>query len=177
MTACGTDYFSWDLNNASYLQSYAVYVYITPLFLIIFCYSHIVKAVSAHERQMKEQAARMGVKSLRGDKDAQQKSTDCKLAKVALMTVSLWFMAWTPYFIINFSGLYKPAIVTPLFSIWGSVFAKANTIYNPIIYAISHPKYKAALYQKMPWLQCSSGTDEEDSKSTASGTTQADVKA
>ncbi|XP_071534214.1 rhodopsin-like [Panulirus ornatus] len=177
MTACGTDYFSWDIPNVTYLHAYAMYVYIIPFFIIVFCYSYIVKAVSAHERQMKEQAARMGVKSLRGDKDAQQKSTDCKLAKVALMTVSLWFMAWTPYFIINFAGFYKPEIVTPLFSIWGSVFAKANTIYNPIVYSISHPKYKSALYQRFPWLQCAGSNDDDDSKSGASTGTQAEVKA
>jgi len=178
MTACGTDYFGKDINNMTYLYIYTVWVYIIPFFIIVYCYSFIVKVVSEHEKQMKEQAARMGVKSLRGDKDAQKKSNDCKLAKVALMTVSLWFMAWTPYFVINMSGFNYPSIVTPLFSIWGSVFAKANTIYNPIVYAISHPKYKVALYQKMPFLQCAGESDDhDDSKSTASNATAAEEKA
>ncbi|CAG7722977.1 unnamed protein product, partial [Allacma fusca] len=38
--------------------------------------------------------------------------------------------------------------------IWGSVFAKANAIYNPIVYGISHPKYRAALQKKFPSLSC-----------------------
>ncbi|ROT69154.1 opsin [Penaeus vannamei] len=72
--------------------------------------------------------------------------------EVALMTVTLWFVAWTPYFVINWGGMFNKPIVTPLFSIWGSVFAKANAVYNPIVYAISHPKYRAALEKKLPCL-------------------------
>merc|ERR1712198_622572 len=141
MCACGTDYFSLDIMNQTYLYAYTFWCYILPFFIICYCYWFIVKCVSAHEKQMKEQAARMGVKSLRGDKEAQNKSNDCKLAKIALITVSLWFMAWTPY-------------------------------------AISHPKYKVALYQKMPWLQCAGETDDgDDSKSNASTGTNAEEKA
>lgn len=168
MCACGTDYFSMDMNNLSYVHLYSVWCYLFPLIYICYAYFYIVKCVHDHEKQMKEQAKKMGVKSLRSDKEAMKKSNDCKLAKVALMTVSLWFMAWTPYLIINMAGFWSPSIVTPLFSIWGSVFAKANTIYNPIVYAISHPKYKAALYAKMPCLQCQGDTAaDDDSKSTS----------
>lgn len=56
--------------------------------------------------------------------------------QVALMTISLWFMAWTPYLIINFAGIFQLMNISPLTTIWGSVFAKANAIYNPIVYAI-----------------------------------------
>lgn len=177
MTACGTDYFSMDINNLSYVHVFALYTYFIPLLYIIFAYTHIVKAVADHEKQMREQAKKMGVKSLRSDKEANQKSNDCKLAKIALMTVSLWFMAWTPYCVINLAGFWKPSMVSPLFSIWGSVFAKANTIYNPIIYAISHPKYKAALYKKMPFLACNGDSGDDESKSATSVSTTADEKA
>lgn len=178
MTACGTDYLSEDVLTVSYLYAYSVWVWLVPLLMIVYCYWYIVAAVAAHEKAMKEQAKKMGVKSLRGDQDAQKKSADCKLAKVALVTVSLWFMAWTPYLVINMAGLIDKSVVTPLFSIWGSVFAKANTVYNPIVYAISHPKYKAALYQKLPWLQCATDAgDDQDSKSTASNATTSENKA
>ncbi|ROT69172.1 rhodopsin [Penaeus vannamei] len=42
-------------------------------------------------------AKKMGVKSLRSE-EAQKTSAECRLCKVALMTVTLWFVAWTPYF-------------------------------------------------------------------------------
>ncbi|XP_066941472.1 rhodopsin-like [Macrobrachium rosenbergii] len=153
MTACGTDYLTDDKFSHSYLYIYSVWVYIFPLFANIYLYTFIVKAVANHEKQMREQAKKMGVKSLRSE-ESQKTSAECRLAKVALMTVSLWFMAWTPYFVINYSGMLNKSSVTPLFSIWGSVFAKANAVYNPIVYAISHPKYRAALEKKLPCLAC-----------------------
>lgn len=52
------------------------------------------------------------------------------------MTISLWFMAWTPYLVINFAGIFETTKISPLFTIWGSVFAKANAVYNPIVYGI-----------------------------------------
>ncbi|KAF7382410.1 hypothetical protein HZH68_015329 [Vespula germanica] len=92
--------------------------------------------------------------------------------EVALMTISLWFMAWTPYLVINYTGIFDSQKITPIFTIWGSIFAKANAVYNPIVYGISHPKYRAALFQRFPSLAC---TNEQaphtDATSTASGIT------
>lgn len=64
-----------------------------------------------------------------------QLSWFCQL-QVALMTISLWFMAWTPYLVINYVGIFEATKISPLFTIWGSLFAKANAIYNPIVYGI-----------------------------------------
>lgn len=52
------------------------------------------------------------------------------------MTISLWFMAWTPYLVINYAGVFESANISPLATIWGSLFAKANAVYNPIVYGI-----------------------------------------
>lgn len=52
------------------------------------------------------------------------------------MTISLWFMAWTPYLVINYTGIFGSAKISPLTTIWGSLFAKTNAIYNPIVYGI-----------------------------------------
>lgn len=84
---------------------------------------------------MREQAKKMNVTSLRSG-DQSNTSAEFKLAKVALMTISLWFMAWTPYLIINWSGIFQLVPLSPLNTIWGSVFAKASAVYNPIVYAI-----------------------------------------
>ena len=58
------------------------------------------------------------------------------LKQIALMTISLWFIAWTPYLIINFVGVFEAAKISPLNTTWGAVFAKAGCIYNPIVYGI-----------------------------------------
>ncbi|KAK7008556.1 Melanopsin [Halocaridina rubra] len=171
MTACGTDYLTEGMTSQSYLFIYSVWVYIFPLLFNIYLYTFIIKAVANHEKQMREQAKKMGVKSLRSE-ESQKTSTECRLAKVALMTVSLWFMAWTPYFIINYTGMLNKSSVTPLFSIWGSVFAKANAVYNPIVYAISHPKYRAAMEKKLPCLACNTDNGDNISETASAATTE-----
>jgi r-opsin len=166
MTACGTDYLTKGWQSRSYVLVYGLWVYFVPFFLICYSYFFIMKAVSAHEKSMREQAKRMNVTSLRAENS--QKSVECKLAKVALMTISLWFMAWSGYLFINFASIFDIVKITPLGSIWSSVFAKANSCYNPIVYAISHPKYRAALSKHFPALVCSGELeDENDAKSSA----------
>nr|BAQ54820.1 opsin, long-wavelength sensitive type [Tanypteryx pryeri] len=172
MTACGTDYLTKDWFHKSYILVYSVFCYWLPLGVIIYSYTFIVQAVAAHEKQMREQAKKMNVASLRSA-DAQNTSAECKLAKIALMTISLWFMAWTPYLIINFAGIFETMTISPLVTIWGSVFAKANAVYNPIVYGISHPKYRAALNEKLPFLVCGGDAPPAaaESQSQASGDT------
>lgn len=107
---------------------------------------------------MREQAKKMNVATLRtSDNDT---SVECKLAKVALTTITLWFMAWTPYLIINYSGVFETMTITPLATIWGSLFAKANAVYNPIVYALSHPKYRQAFVKKFPSMACTVEPDD-----------------
>lgn len=169
MTACGTDYLNKDWISRSYILVYSIFVYYMPLFTIIYSYYFIVSTVAAHEKSMREQAKKMNVQSLRSG-DNQNVSAEAKLAKVALVTISLWFMAWTPYLVINYTGIFGGANISPLFTIWGSLFAKANAIYNPIVYGISHPKYRAALKEKLPFLVCGSTEDPSAAAKTATAT-------
>nr|ART30082.1 opsin [Heliconius sara] len=171
MTACGTDYFDQSFSNRSYILLYSIACYYAPLFLIIYSYFFIVQAVAAHEKAMREQAKKMNVASLRSS-DAANTSAECKLAKVALMTISLWFMAWTPYLVINYAGIFKTMTISPIVTIWGSVFAKANAVYNPIVYGISHPKYRAALYARFPGLFCQSAPEDNGSVASAATATE-----
>lgn len=174
MTACGTDYFDKSWSNRSYILLYSIFCYYSPLLLIIYSYFFIVQAVAAHEKAMREQAKKMNVASLRSS-DQANTSAECKLAKVALMTISLWFMAWTPYLVINYAGIFETMTISPLVTIWGSVFAKANAVYNPIVYGISHPKYRAALYARFPALACQA-SPEADTGSVASAATATEEK-
>ncbi|CRK97767.1 CLUMA_CG011147, isoform A [Clunio marinus] len=170
MTACGTDYLSKGWESRSYVFLYGVWVYFLPLLMIMYAYYYILKAVGKHEKNMREQAKKMNVASLRSEKES-SKNIEYKLAKIALMTISLWFMAWTPYLIINFAGIFDVLALTPVATIWGSVFAKANAIYNPIVYGISHPKYRAALVKTFPSLGCGEVENSHELRSTVSDIT------
>ncbi|XP_076356139.1 lateral eye opsin [Tachypleus tridentatus] len=177
LTSCTVDYLTKDWSSASYVILYGIAVYFLPLITMIYCYFFIVHAVADHEKQLREQAKKMNVASLRANADQQKQSAECRLAKVAVMTVGLWFMAWTPYLTIAWAGVFSSGKrLTPLATIWGSVFAKANSCYNPIVYGISHPRYKAALYQKFPSLACGAGESGSDVKSEASATTTMEEK-
>nr|APY20546.1 long wavelength sensitive opsin [Adalia bipunctata] len=168
MTACGTDYLTQTWLSKSYILVYSFFVYFLPLFTIIYSYWFIVQAVAAHEKSMREQAKKMNVASLRSS-EASQTSAECKLAKIALMTITLWFFAWTPYLVTNFTGIFEGAKISPLATIWCSLFAKANAVYNPIVYGISHPKYRQELQKKYPSLVCANEPD--DTVSAVSGAT------
>ncbi|XP_023940138.1 opsin-1 [Bicyclus anynana] len=171
MTACGTDYFDKSWQNRSYILFYSIFCYYSPLLLICYSYFFIIQAVAAHEKAMREQAKKMNVASLRSSENANT-SAECKLAKVALMTISLWFMAWTPYLVINYAGIFETMTISPLVTIWGSVFAKANAVYNPIVYGISHPKYRAALYARFPGLACQAAAEDNGSVASAATATE-----
>lgn len=84
MTACGTDYLSKDMLSRSYILFYSIFVYFLPLFLIIYSYFFIIQAVAAHEKNMREQAKKMNVASLRSAEN-QSTSTECKLAKARVL--------------------------------------------------------------------------------------------
>ncbi|XP_075146056.1 opsin Rh1-like [Haematobia irritans] len=175
LTSCGIDYLERAWNPRTYLIFYTIFVYYIPLFLICYSYWYIIAAVSAHEKAMREQAKKMNVKSLRSSEDA-EKSAEGKLAKVALVTISLWFVAWTPYQVINTLGLFKYEGLTPLNTIWGACFAKSAACYNPIVYGISHPKYRVALKEKCPC--CVIGrVDDGKSSDATSQATEAESKA
>lgn len=149
MTGCTVDYISTDINPFSYLMVYAVAVYFIPLLTMIYSYTIIVKKVASHEKQLRAQAKKMNIASLRANADNQKASAEFRLAKVAMMTVVLWFMAWTPYLSLAMGGVFTDRkYITPMSTIWGAVFAKASACYNPIVYGISHPKYRAALHEK-----------------------------
>ncbi|KAH7965992.1 hypothetical protein HPB49_012503 [Dermacentor silvarum] len=173
MTSCTIDYLTKTLLSASYVVSYAVGVYWTPLFINIYCYSKIVRTVAQHEKQLRVQARKMNVASLRANAEQNKTSAEARLAKIAMMTVGLWFMAWTPYLTIAWAGIFSDGSkLTPLSTIWGSVFAKANACYNPIVYGISHPKYRAALARRFPSLVCVPPPGaSDDTRSEASGIT------
>ncbi|KAG4069754.1 hypothetical protein HA402_003195, partial [Bradysia odoriphaga] len=135
LSSCGTDFMNKSWTSKSYILVYSCFVYYMPLFLICYSYWFIIRTVAAHEKAMRLQAKKMNVASLRSSEDA-NKSAEAKLAKVALITISLWFMAWTPYLVINYIGVFGGPSLTPLCTIWGSLFAKANAVYNPIVYGI-----------------------------------------
>merc|ERR1711973_458920 len=153
LVTCGYDYLSQDMNKKSYMMFAFGFNYMFPLIMISFFYTKIVKAVVMHEAALKAQAKKMNVDSLRSNADDGKESAEVRIAKVAITNVMLWVVIWSPYAFVNLIACFgNQAIVSPLVSQIPSFIAKSASCLNPVIYAISHPKYREALEKDVPCL-------------------------
>ena len=75
-----------------------------------------------------------------------------------MTNVSLWAGIWTPYaFVVLTAVIGSKSSITPLMSQVPAFVAKIASCLNPVVYAMSHPKYTEALTREMPCL----GIEEE----------------
>ena len=168
LDSCSYDYFDRSMTNVFYIWCNIVFYYMLPICCICFFYYHIVNAVFQHEKALKEQAKKMNVSTLRSNADQDKQSAEIRIAKVALTNVSIWLICWTPYAIVVAIGVSgDPMLVTPLVSALPALFAKAGSTYNPLVYALSHPRYRAALRKHMPWVCIGQDEDGKSKPSTA----------
>ena len=131
------------IQTETYVMCITFFDYFVPLIIISYCYYHIVQAIFDHEKALREQAKKMNVTSLRSNTDQNATSAEMRIAKVALINISLWVGMWTPYVAICLQGIYgSQDKITPLVTVLPALIAKSTSISNPIIYAISHPKYR-----------------------------------
>ena len=98
-------------------------------------------AVVSHEKALKAQAKKMNVKSLRSNTNDNAESAEVRIAKVAITNVTLWVLAWSPYCAIALIGQFGgKGLLTPVVTQLPSFLAKTASVFNPIVYAVSHPK-------------------------------------
>lgn len=134
------------IQTITFTLSYFVAAYCTPLITIIFCYFHIVRTIFHHEKSLREQAAKMNVASLRSNVDANAQSAEFRIARISLMNITLWVCMWTPYAYIVLKGIFgDQSNITPLITTLPALLAKSSSVFNPIVFAISHPNYRLVL--------------------------------
>nr|QIW86033.1 opsin M5 [Neogonodactylus oerstedii] len=172
LDSCSFDFLSTDFNNTSYTLTIFTCDYCIPLVIIIGAYFFIVKAIFAHEKSMREQAKKMNVANLRSN-EAEAQRAEIRITKAAIMNIMLWVCCWTPYATIAVTGvLGDRTVITPLLTILPALLAKSLSCFNPFVYAISHPKFRQAITQHMPWFcvyePVNKETDDTKSTETAS---------
>jgi r-opsin len=93
--------------------------------------------------------------------------------------VTMFVLSWLPYAVIAQLGITGfQDFVTPYVSQFPVIFAKSSAIWNPIIYSLVHPKYKAALASRIPEslrLVCCSRHEMVRHERAASSKTPTDV--
>nr|QIW86051.1 opsin M2 [Neogonodactylus oerstedii] len=166
LTSCSFDYLTDSWSTKSFGLLLFIGCFCLPLTLIIFFYSQIVGAIRAHEKALREQAKKMNVENLRSNVDANKESNEVRIAKVAVANVGLWLCTWTPYAYIVMSAMFgDKTLITPLVSALPGLILKTASCYNPIMFAISHPKFRLALQETLPWF-CIHEPKENDTTST-----------
>jgi len=173
LDSCGNDYLSKDWTTRSYAMFLFFFSYCIPLTTIIYSYVFIVKAIIAHEAVMAAQAKKMNVASLRSGTEGE--SAEMRVAKTACINVTLWLICWTPYCAITVQGLFfDQTSITPLTTMLPALLAKSLSTYNPMVYALSHPRFRVAMQENIPCCCVfePEATPNPDNKSTA--TTEAE---
>nr|UJY64326.1 ultraviolet sensitive opsin UV3 [Neogonodactylus oerstedii] len=157
LTTCTFDYMSE--NSKFYVVGLWFCMWLLPMFVISFCYYRVYLHVSAHEKQLKKQAAKMNVDSLRSGEKSNMRQ-EVRVAKVGVTLTSLFLFSWTPYAVIAFLCTFgRKDLVSPFVSMIPACTCKTAACIDPFVYAINHPKYRLELMKRMPWF-CVHETEE-----------------
>lgn len=93
LTSCTFDYLTDSFDNRLFVGTLFTFSYCIPMTLIIYYYSQIVKHVFSHEKQLRVQAKKMNVESLRSNQKGGSSSTaEVRIAKAAI-TICFLFVA------------------------------------------------------------------------------------
>merc|ERR1719394_2453928 len=122
---------------------------------------------------MKAQAKKMNVDSLKSNQKDNEASAEVKIAKVAITNVLLWIVTWTPYAIVAMIGVFgNQMLITPLVAQLPSFLAKTSSCLNPIVFAVSHPKFREAMAKELPCFGIGEKPKPSDSKTVVQESTE-----
>ncbi|KAF3853781.1 hypothetical protein F7725_014469, partial [Dissostichus mawsoni] len=94
MTSCSWDYMTFTPSVRSYTMLLFIFVFFIPLFIIIFSYFCIFRAIRHTTRAITKM-------NCQGTRDSAKKfnkmKTEWKMAKIALIVILLYVISWAPY--------------------------------------------------------------------------------
>lgn len=166
-TSCSWDYMSFTTSVRTYTILLFMFVFFIPLSIIAACYLAIFRAIRKTRREVRQHDSSETHKVLEYVK------AEWKMAKVALLVILLFVISWSPYSVVALTATAGYAhVLTPYMNSIPAVIAKASAIHNPIIYAITHPKYQLAMLRYVPLLRfiLCVGTTKRSSSISTSGT-------
>lgn len=160
MTSCTWDYVTYTTANRSYTMMLCCFVFFIPLGIIFYCYLLMFLSIRKTGREVERLGTQVRKSTL-----IQQKSirSEWKLAKIAFVVIVVYVLSWSPYAcvtLISWAG--HSNILSPYSKAVPAIIAKASAIYNPIIYAIIHNKYRMTLAEKFPCLWFLSPTPRKE---------------
>uniref|UniRef100_A0A3P9H5F8 Opsin 4a (melanopsin) n=1 Tax=Oryzias latipes TaxID=8090 RepID=A0A3P9H5F8_ORYLA len=149
LTSCTWDYMTFTPSVRAYTMLLFIFVFFLPLFIIIYCYVFIFRAIRSTNRAV----GKINGNTRDAVKSFNRLQNEWKMAKIALIVILLYVISWSPYSTVALTAFAGYAdMLTPYMNSIPAVIAKASAIHNPIIYAITHPKYRMALAKYIPGL-------------------------
>ncbi|XP_009987725.1 PREDICTED: melanopsin-A-like, partial [Tauraco erythrolophus] len=151
LTSCSWDYMTFTPSVRAYTMLLFCFVFFIPLIAIIYSYVFIFEAIKKANKSIQTFGYKHGNKEFQ--KQYQRMKNEWKMAKIALIVILLYVISWSPYSVVAlvaFAGYSH--VLTPFMNSIPAVIAKASVIHNPIIYAMTHPKYRAAIATYVPCL-------------------------
>ncbi|XP_043917871.1 melanopsin-B-like [Protopterus annectens] len=143
MTSCTWDYVTYSAANRSYTMVLCCCVFFVPLLIISYCYLLMFAAIRKSGRDV-NMLGTYGKKLCYSRHQSMQ--NEWKMAKIAFIAIIVFVLSWSPYACITLIAWAGHAhILTPYSKSVPAVIAKASAIYNPIIYGITHPKFRSAI--------------------------------
>lgn len=162
-TSCSWDYMSFTAAVRTYTILLFTFIFFIPLAVIAGCYFAIFRAVRRAGREVERMSCG------EANKAYERLRTEWRMAKVALGVIVLFIVSWSPYSVVALTATAGYAhLLTPYMNSVPAVIAKASAIHNPIIYAIKHPKYRAAIGRYVPVLSGVLRLQEKDLRSSVS---------
>ncbi|XP_031164551.1 opsin 4xb [Sander lucioperca] len=166
MTSCTLDYMTYTLANRCYTMMLCCFVFFIPLGIIFYCYLFMFLAIRKTGREVERLGTQVRKSTLIQHKSMK---SEWKMAKIAFVVIVVYVLSWSPYAcvtMISFAG--HANILSPYTKVVPAIIAKASAIYNPIIYAIIHNKYRITLAEKFPCLWFLSPTPRKECISSIS---------
>ncbi|XP_074003936.1 melanopsin-like [Numenius arquata] len=149
MISCTWDYVTYSPANRSYTMILCCCVFFIPLIIIFHCYLFMFLAIRRTGRDVQKLGSCSRKSYL-----SQSMKNEWKLAKIAFVVIIVFVLSWSPYAcvtLIAWAG--RGNTLTPYAKSVPAVIAKASAIYNPIIYAIIHPRYRKTIHNAVPCLR------------------------
>uniref|UniRef100_A0A3Q3WM91 Rhodopsin n=1 Tax=Mola mola TaxID=94237 RepID=A0A3Q3WM91_MOLML len=171
LTSCTWDYMTFTPSVRAYTMLLFIFVFFLPLFIIIYCYVLIFRAIRTTNQAVGKVNGSIHSHSSSRDsvKNFHRLQNEWKMAKIALIVILLYVISWSPYSSVALTAFAGYAdMLTPYMNSVPAVIAKASAIHNPIIYAITHPKYRLALAKYIPCLGVLLCVRQRDLRSTSS---------
>lgn len=172
LTTCSFDFLTDDDDTRIFTACIFGWAYLIPMVIIVIFYFKLYQHICAHEKMLKDQAKKMNVASL-SNKEEGAESVELRIAKACFTIFFLYVCAWTPYAIVALIGAFgDKMLLTPIATMIPAVCAKIVSCIDPYVYAISHPRYRAALEKKVPWMGIKENLREDNKSSNTTATTE-----